>query len=244
MKKIFLLAALVMMTNSAYTKPLSICGDRDDRVLSYDTKIGRLSSGNKHIGCTVTMISDKCGVTAGHCEKALEYAEFDVPMSKRNGKPTPAKLENKYYVDSFELQSGKLNIGNDWAVVKFKKNDITNRYPGNVQGYYKLGLRVPSVRERIVITGHGIDNDDRDRNGVQQTHFGYIRYTDRNMAVMVYDVDTMGGNSGSTILNERNEIIGIHTNGGCDNPELQSNIGIMLRDKKDLRIAIKKCLAR
>lgn len=243
MNKTILLAALLITNSALAIKPLSICGERDDRVLSYDTKIGRLSAGNKHIGCTVTMISDKCGVTAGHCEKALEYAEFDVPMSKRNGKPNPSDPANKYYIESYESQSGELALGNDWAVVKFKKNEITDQYPGNVQGYYKIGLRVPAIGEKIIITGHGVDTDDKDRNGVQQTHFGYIRYTDRTMAAMVYDVDTMGGNSGSTILNENNEIIGIHTNGGCDR-ELKGNIGLMLRFKKDLRVAIKKCLAR
>lgn len=248
MTKLLLLSATIVVASlqaSQLSGAESICGLQDDRVLSYDTKIGRLAKGDKHIGCTVTMISKNCGVTAGHCEPVLEYAEFEVPLSDSTGTPQAAELENKYYIDSkfTILQEGRYSLGNDWGVVKFKKNELTGKYPGDVQGYYKVGLRIPQIGDKIVITGFGLDHNDKDKNGVQQTHFGVVTSKVTESSVFSYDADTMGGNSGSSILNNKNEIIGIHTNGGCTKFGGE-NTGVMLRHNRSLRVAITKCLNR
>lgn len=245
MTKLLLLSAALIAATSAFAYgPTSICGKTDDRVLSYDSKIGRLSTGDDHLGCTVTMISKDCGVTAGHCKDVLDYAEFQVPMSTATGRPQPSNLEDKYFIEkkSILTQNGKHKLGNDWGVVKFKKNEITGKYPGDVQGYYKVGLRIPQVGDRIVITGFGVDYDNKDKNGVQQTHFGFVSSKVSKDSVFRYTADTMGGNSGSSILNHKNEIIGIHTNGGCNFHG--GNQGVMLRHNRSLRVAITKCLAR
>jgi V8-like Glu-specific endopeptidase len=249
MTKLLLLIATMIVATTLQASEISgaesICGLQDDRVLSYDSRIGRLSKGDKHIGCTVTMISKTCGVTAGHCKPALEYAVFDVPLSSSTGVPQAAKLENKYYIDPklTTVQDGKYSLGNDWGVVKFKKNDITGKFPGDVQGYYKIGLRIPQIGEKVVITGFGVDQDDKDKHGVQQTHYGVVTSKKAESSRFSYDADTMGGNSGSSILNHKNEIIGIHTNGGCTKYG-GSNTGVMLRHNRSLRTAITKCLAR
>lgn len=249
MTKLLLLSAAMMVATTLQASQTegaeSICGLQDDRVLSYDSRIGRLAKGDKHIGCTVTMISKTCGVTAGHCKPALEYVEFGVPLSNAAGVPQASKLENKYYIDQrfTTLQEGRYTLGNDWGVVKFKKNEITGKLPGDVQGYYKVGLRIPQIGDKVVITGFGLDHDDKDKNGVQQTHYGVVTSKKASSSVFSYDADTMGGNSGSSILNHKNEIIGIHTNGGCTKYG-GSNTGVMLRHNRALRVAITKCLAR
>lgn len=246
MTKLLLLTLSLLLTSSLQAYGIeSICGDKDDRVLSYDSKIGRLSTGDKHLGCTVTMISKDCGITAGHCKPALEYAEFQVPLSTSDGKTLPSKLEDKYYIDqdSIITQEGHYSLGNDWALVNFKKNEITGKFPGEVQGYYKIGLRIPQIGDKIVITGHGVDHDDKEKNGVQQTHFGYVTSKSTTSSRFSYNADTTGGNSGSSILNHKNEIIGIHTNGGCSKYGGE-NTGVMLRHNRALRVAIKKCLKR
>jgi len=238
------LLILMLCATSFAGQPKSICGENDDRVLSYDIKIGRLAKGDRHMGCTVTMISDTCGITAGHCAPVLEYAEFDTPMSSRLGIPRASKLSNKYYIDQKTIikQEGSHKLGNDWAVLNFKKNKRTGMYPGEANGYYKIGLRIPKEGEKLVITGFGVDKVNKEKNCVQQTHYGYVKSINRAKSLFDYDVDTMGGNSGSSILNSKNEIIGIHTNGGCN--IYGTNKGVMIRDNRMLRNAITKCLAR
>ena len=41
-------------------------------------------------------------------------------------------------------------------------------------------------------------------------------------------IDTLGGNSGSGILNPNGEIVGVHTNGGCDQPAIGHNHGVRI----------------
>ena len=55
----------ILISTSAFAGVKSICGSNDDRVLSFDAKIGRLSVEGKHKGCTVTMISETCGYLLG-----------------------------------------------------------------------------------------------------------------------------------------------------------------------------------
>ena len=60
---------------------------------------------------------------------------------------------------------------------------------------------------------------------------------------MYHIADTMGGNSGSSIIRESDEmIVGIHTNGGCYSRG-GSNSATVISENQELVKAIRACLA-
>lgn len=225
----------------------SICGGVDDRELSYDPSVGRIYKDSKHYGCTATMISENCALTAGHCvEPALEMVEFNT-VASREYQPVPSRLEDRYEVDMSSVQFSNEGRGDDWAVFKLKPNAITKKTAGSVQGFYDVDFFYePIVGDRLVIVGYGIDADDPIRNFAQQSDEGsFSRYSRRanSSTLITHDVDTMGGNSGSTIrLTQNNKIIGIHTHGGCDNFYMRGNFGTLISTHKKLKAAIIQCL--
>jgi V8-like Glu-specific endopeptidase len=245
LKGLVITTTSVLITLSAYAGTKSICGANDDRVLSFDPKIGRLSVEGKHKGCTVTMISETCGITAGHCKPVLVRAEFNTPESINN-EPQASSLEDVYYIDQTSIISQDEGPGKDWAVLKFERNHITGKYPGQVQGYYDVSFKRITNNTRISITGYGKDDGDLRRNFAQQYHQGRIvglGDSTFGSTTMKHTVDTMGGNSGSTILNlNTQEVIGIHTHGGCSST-YGYNMGTIISKHYQAMKAIKKCLA-
>lgn len=235
----------MLITSSSFAGVKSICGGNDDRVLSFDAKIGRLSVEGKHKGCTVTMISETCGVTAGHCEPVLERAEFNTPESINN-EPQASSLKDVYPIDKSSIVAQNEGPGKDWAVLKFKRNKITGKYPGQVQGYYNVSFKKLKRNQRISITGYGKDDGDLRRNFAQQYHNGKITGLGDptyGKSAMKHTVDTMGGNSGSTILDlNTQEIIGIHSHGGCSSI-YGYNMGTIISEHAQAIKEIKKCLA-
>lgn len=236
----------LVLTATAYAGPKSICGETDDRMRSYDQKIGRLSAGGEHRGCTVTMISESCGITAGHCEPALEYAEFNTPLSNDEGEAQASSPSDFYLIDQDTVQLEYTGLGNDWALVNFKRNSITNKLPGEVNGFYEVSFQKPIKGSQVIITGYGTDYDNPEKNFVQQIHSGKLESTGGifGRKLLEYTTDTTGGNSGSSVISARTgKIIGIHTNGGC-RADGGSNKGVMIHGHQKLIEAIKTCLAR
>lgn len=224
----------------------SICGPSDDRLSSDDPKVARVRQAVKRAGCTLTMIGRSCAVSAGHCENAFEQAEFHVPKSLDGRSVAPIE-ENIYLVVKDSIQAdirrpvrGPVR-GTDWAVLRLAANEITGRYPGDVQGFYPVSTVSPKPGESIRITGHG-NSPDLELTYTQQTHLGSITELKRN-SMIYHDADTTAGNSGSAIILESTqEIIGIHTHGGCSE-EGGANSGTLLATNKKFARAIAQCLA-
>ena len=239
-KYLFILMALSL---NSFAVEKSICGDSDDRVLSNDKKIARASALNKLAGCTVTMIGRSCAVSAGHCVDVLEKASFNVPNSDKYG-PKESKKEDIYLRTKDYLRYKNNGEGDDWAVIKLLPNNITGKYPGDIQGHYTVNTSsAPMAGEQVVITGYGVDNNDPEISFSQQTNTGTIKKIGRwfKPSIIEHLVDTMGGNSGSSIINSStNEIIGIHTHGGCNS--WGSNQGTLVSKNKVFKDAIKRCL--
>ncbi|WP_127717181.1 serine protease [Halobacteriovorax sp. HLS] len=241
MKSILFLIVFISLNSQASDK--SICGDSDDRTLSNDRKIARASSLNRLAGCTVTMIGRSCAVSAGHCVDALEKASFNVPDSDETGLKESIK-EDIYLRSKDYLRYKNNGVGNDWAVIKLLPNKVTGKYPGDVQGYYSVALEAPiRLGDKVTITGYGLDQNDPNLSFSQQTNSGSIKKIGRWLkpSAIEHLVDTMGGNSGSSIIsNSTNKIIGIHTHGGCDSKG--SNQGTLISKNKVFKDAIKSCL--
>lgn len=238
--KMFIILVLVI-NYSAYA---TICGE-DNRQFSNDNPIGRLAKAGMHKGCTVTMISNSCGVTAGHCIP-MHYAEFNTPKSK-DGKGVASKARDQYLLDKKFLKY-RYDRKTDWGVVRFSRNKKTGLYPGQAQGYYSMELNSLNIRPYIRITGYGRDTE-ADRNFSQQTHTGQVLTTEMRNGDgrFFYNADTMGGNSGSAVIDESSgKIIGIHTNGGCSTTttwsEDQKNRGSIIATNIAFKLAIHSCL--
>jgi V8-like Glu-specific endopeptidase len=233
----------ILLTSQAFAGQKTICGTNDDRALSFNSKVGRLFADESHKGCTVTMISDKCGITAGHCLPVLKYAEFNTPISEA-GQAQASDLKDMYEVDESSIVFEHDGPGKDWAVLKLKRNEITGKLPGDVQGYYDVSFRKQNKGTTLRITGYGRDFEAT-RNFAQQTHSGKLVAVGISYfgdTALAHTVDTMGGNSGSSILNDKtNEIIGIHTHGGC-REDGGANMGTVISAHAQLKAAIKACL--
>lgn len=243
MNKGILSALTILLSVNTYAETKSICGSNDDRILSYEPKVGRLSTLEDHKGCTATMISDSCAVTAGHCKPVLIKAEFNTPESV-GGIPQASEKEDVYLIDQNSIKLQDEGPGKDWAVFKFKRNKYTNKFPGEVQGYYNVSFKNARKGNKIRITGYGVDRSDATGNFAQQTHTGSIKSlgTLFNRSHLKHTADTTGGNSGSSIILEATqEIIGIHSHAGCTRSG-GANQGTVISKHKQLVAAIKACL--
>lgn len=217
----------------------SICGDTDDRMPSTEARVARIREESARAGCTVTMIGSSCAVSAGHCTTTFGIAEFNTPPS-RDGRIQEPKPEDVYNVDDESVVYNNGGQGKDWAVLRLKENEITGKLPGDVQGKYNVSYESPNVGDVIRITGYGAA-DGPDRNFAQQTHTGEIEDLTRS-GILRHIADTMGGNSGSSILLEATqEIIGIHTHGGCFSRG-GANAGTLISANSEFQEAINSCL--
>lgn len=247
------LTALILSTASfiTFASPTTICGESDDRVLSYNQKIGRLSELGKYKGCTITMISNSCAITAGHCflykDASKMIVEFNVPHSKE-GEPQASSPEDTYEVDASSVVYESFLTGNDYAVFKLKNNSITKSEAGVMQGFYNVSFETPALLEKIRITGFGVDEFDGLKTFSQQTHTGLITRLPTptspiySQSVIRHNIDTTGGNSGSSIIRESDEmIIGVHTHGGCY-ADGGNNEGTLISAHEKFQEAIKACL--
>lgn len=191
----------------------SICGV-DDRAPSYDLRVGRglrrVDSGG---GCTVTMISNSCAISVGHCRDSINIVEFNVPASV-NGAVVHSDIEDIYTLKKGSLVYQDNGIGKDWAVFKLNPSTYHGHTAGSMQGYYGVDWSfIPRTGSKIRIAGFGLDTEP-ERNLAQQESVGVIDSSTGSQ--LFHSVDTMGGNSGSAIISTVNErVIGVHSHGGC-----------------------------
>lgn len=234
--KVIIAIGLIGILSSTYAIEKTQCGPTNDRVLSFDRPIGRmLKATDASSGCTGTLISKTCVVSAGHCKKNTYVIEFNTVPSVR-GRIIHPGPKNIYFSDEI-IDFKKGFTGNDWLVYRVKPNAITGEYAGDVQGTYELSYEMPVVPIDLVITGYGKD-DRPEHNFAQQV--GYGELTEIVGTALKYQVDTRGGNSGSVVVERStNKIIGIHTTGGCSKG---SNKGTMLASHERFQKAIETCL--
>lgn len=240
---------MALITVQAFSMNKTICGPTDDRVPSTNPKIARaLDSRTGTGGCTITMISKSCAISAGHCKGVLKVAEFNTPAS-RNGNIQHPEAKDVYDIDQSSIVYKSNGPGDDWAVFKVKKNDITGEYAGDAQGFYNVSYDVPELGTILRITGYGLDRSEPTKNLAQQTNSGELTgigidddWYGNRPAALTHKVDTMGGNSGSTIIRESDDmIVGIHTHGGCSSWG-GGNQGTLISKHEVLMNHIKSCL--
>jgi len=205
-------------------------------------RIGRIMAADLKSGiCTATLIGKSCMVTAGHCASILDLIQFDVPDSTFTGQVRHPAEENVYNVDKGSIVYRDNSIGRDWTVFRVAPNSKTGALPGDLYGHYIVSFDGVSYGDPVRITGYGTDTQ-KTRNFVQQTSDGLIVSTDRSLS---YQVDTTGGNSGSSIILDGTDyVIGIHTHGGCGYGDDSGNFGTDAAQSPDFQKAVNDCLAQ
>jgi V8-like Glu-specific endopeptidase len=236
------LLLLLLLPHLLFASSKAICGDHDDRIVSFDPKIGKvIKTIDSEIGCTATLIGKSCAITAGHCAHLLRFMEFNVQGRNANGEYPSKNLDDIYEIDQNSIKYKNIDI-HDWAVFKLLPNKQTGFFPGDVQGFYQLSTDKPKRRQKIFITGYGLASYSSQERTIQRTHSATIHKVSTLMQTITHYVDTMPGNSGSAIIaTETNKIIGIHTNDGCSDRE-KDNLGTLLYKNFELNLAIKQCL--
>lgn len=186
----------------------SICGSTDNRVDSTDGRVARIDP----IGCTGWVISNGKQLTAGHCldGSGNTTLSFNPPKSLSNGTVQFPGPEDQYSINQGSFQYTDGGVGNDWGVFTVANNAVTGLQPIEAQGSFTI--RQDLSPSTIRITGFGVDSGID--NQTNQTHTG--SNSGSSGTTLSYTVDTMGGNSGSPVIdNATNEAVGIHTHGGC-----------------------------
>lgn len=171
---------------------------------------------------TGSLIDDDLFLTAGHCF-GQKYPAFQVP--RRNNAPISPEEIAKLMCVNFNFQidgvTKKLREstsypvvellemsqnGVDYAIVRLG-TDKEGKLPGAVFGKLTIAKNDPTVRNAILCI---IEHAGRKEKKVEAGHLLDIR--DGRMAYN--DIGTSGGSSGSPILDEKGEIVGVHTKGG------------------------------
>ncbi|NUL82062.1 MAG: hypothetical protein HUU60_04970 [Armatimonadetes bacterium] len=219
----------VMASDGPAAELQSICGNRDDRVRSFDPRQGRLWP----IGCTAWLIDrGDCTnrfLTAGHCistSTTNAIVQFNVPLSTSDGTAVAPPPQDQFPVLNSSIQtSGSGGTGNDYAQFFTGANSITGKHARAHMGgtAYRLAGAAPTGSgQTIRITGYGTTSPNTPSGGglprelslVQKTHTG--PYSGLSGTRIQYAVDTTGGNSGSPVVTEADGLaIGVHTHGGC-----------------------------
>jgi hypothetical protein len=93
--------------------------------------------------------------------------------------------------------------------------------PGNTYGWDAVSTVDAAIGDDICIIGHPAGQPKRIEAGPCTNLSGN--------QILYNDIDTLGGNSGSGILHETSgQIVGVHTNGGCNAAGTGSNFGMRI----------------
>lgn len=219
-------------------QPQSIC-ERDDRLPADAAAVGVVRSTSGKIPeqfCTVTLVSDSCAVTAGHCLHVLERAYFQDPAGRMNSLAEDLS-ESSYRVNTASIHALQSRIGNDWAVFRLEPNEITGLLPGKVHGFVEIELQ----DKALPLGGLELTAYSRRENTFESlSSTGRVLFEDGT--ILFHDLDTSAGNSGALIFNSENrKAVAIHTHGGCNT--MKNNKATIIARVPNLVKSLKSCIA-
>ena len=147
--------------------------------------------------CSGTLIGTNLFLTANHCIDTTTVGQFVAFNYERAAGSTTLLTQAHYRIDAV-LEAG---LGADFAILRLAGT------PGATWGIARVATADPPLGAQITIMGHAKGGPKKIEAG---TVLGFAAKT-----LTYNDVDTLGGQSGSAILNAAGEIVGVHTNGGC-----------------------------
>jgi len=185
-----------------------ICGP-DDRVPSDVDYAARLLPA----GCSSAVYNtDSCMVTAGHCISGGMVVQFKVPASSSNCSLNHPPPTEQFPISQFAFTNG--GVGNDWGVMVAGTNNLGEKPYERYGELRPIATTPPATNDSLTIWGYGID-DQCVRTQVQQTSGGNVTGVGSNF--FNHNVDATFGNSGSSIMRNGEEILGIVTHCPCPN---------------------------
>lgn len=203
------LALHSLLYNDGSGNDVGICGPTDTRQLSNDPRVGRLGG-----CCTMFLLGEDVLATAGHClGSASGIVSFNVPLSDGSGNAQYPPPEHQYAFRAGSATSSNNGVGDDYCVVAAVRNSNTNRYPGEVQGYFYWTTPALAGGQTMTVTGYGVHGTPT-WSLAQKTHSG--PRTNTNQAVLEFAVHVSGCNSGSPVIEANSQrAYGITTHAGC-----------------------------
>lgn len=148
--------------------------------------------------CSGSLISANTFLTAGHCVDSSTVGDF-VSFNFERAANSTALLPQTHVRISAVLEDELGGV--DYAIVRLEGT------PGNTFGIAPVAAADPAVGAALTIIGHPEGQPKQIEAGTLNSISGnFLRYN---------NIDTLGGNSGSGILNSAGQIVGVHTLGGC-----------------------------
>ena len=185
------------------------CGPTDDRVPSNEDWSARFLPA----GCTASIYNtDSCAVSAGHCIGGAMVLEFKVPLSSPNCNLNHPPIAEQFPVLQFAFTNG--GVGNDWSAMTTGTNNLGQTAFQRYGVFKPIASTQAVVGQPATVWGYGVD-DVCTANQTQQTSSGFIEEVSGNL--IRYSIDVTFGNSGSGVLRNGNDIVGIVTHCCCPN---------------------------
>ncbi len=200
------------------TEQLSICGSTDDSqfvndyngtlgptttfVATHKTSKAALASSATSTSsgkyCSGSLIATDLFLTAGHCVDAATVGDVVSFNYERAAGSTTLLTQTHVRVEAIvEDELGAL----DYAILRLAGT------PGATFGIATVATSDPATGAAITIIGHPNAAPKKIEAGtVASFSTNYMRYG---------NLDTLGGSSGSGVLDSLGRIVGVHTNGGC-----------------------------
>ncbi|HWO23782.1 MAG TPA: serine protease [Kofleriaceae bacterium] len=150
-------------------------------------------------GCTGTLISDDLFISAGHCGYLVnDLVRFDYQVNASG----VARATRDFRVTQVVEQ--EQNASYDYAIVRLADN------PGREYGHAAIAAVDPPVGSTVAIIQHPAGD-------LKKIHAGSVLDYSSGVGAnwFRHQVDTVGGSSGSAVLNTNGQLVGIHTNAGC-----------------------------
>jgi len=185
------------------------CGicDGDDRTLSADPRVGRLTG-----GCTGWIVSNGAYLAAGHCISPSGslggQLHFNIPLSNCDGTINHPAVQDQYPVLQASIVGQNTAGWDDWAVFACGPNSNTGLLPVQGQGAF-FRMKNDFTFGEARVTGYGLDGDPVGCTGTmnawsntQQTHSGSCGVVEPLFPYLAYGIDVTCGNSGGPLMLE------------------------------------------
>ncbi len=162
------------------------------------------------VGCSGTLISDDLFLSAGHCNYAVGHS---VRFNYQNAPDGSARPTRDFTVSAVVEQENA--NGWDYAIVRL------NGSPGRTYGHANIAAIDAPVGSNVTIIQHPASVP-------KVVHAGpVLDYVSGNW--FRHQVDTTGGTSGSGILDNNGELVGVHTSAGCSTTApINGNFGMRM----------------
>jgi len=185
-----------------------ICGP-DDRLPSFSNHAARLFPA----GCSATVYNTQsCMVTAGHCISGGMVLQFNVPVSNANCSVNHPPIVDQFPALAFQFSNA--GVGADWGAMTMGTNNLGEKPFDRYGLLMPLASTPPQTSDSLTIWGYGVDSECV-RSQVQQTSDGSV--TGSSGLFFNHTVDATFGNSGSSVVRNGNEVLGIATHCPCPN---------------------------